>query len=170
MKKLISILCVILFATITFAQGKYTIPTPTDLQKYQTAAWQWNGAYITLISYAKSLGKSVEDAGSSIGDIIKVTWNKEAGFDGFVNGMLYVYVTFAPNGTVEIMEQTDNRIQFIVKNFYPPLKETLATFNVTYEEYLKFFDLTISKLAEYMGSKYSQKDSDGNLMVTIEKK
>lgn len=170
MKKLIVILCVSLCATLTFAQVKFTVPAPTDLQKYQTAAWQWNGAYITLINYAKSLGKSVEDAGSSIGDIIKVTWNKENGFDGFVNGMLYVYVTFAPNGTVEITEQTENKIQFIVKNFYPPLKQSLAVFNVTYEEYLKFFDFTISKLAEYMGSTYTQKDNEGNLIVTIEKK
>jgi hypothetical protein len=170
MKKIIAFLCVSLFAAGTFAQDKFTVPTPTDFQKYQTAAWQWNGAYITLISYAKSLGKSVEDTGSSIGEIIKVTWNKENGFDGFANGMLYVYVTFAPNGTVEITEQKENKIQFIVKNFYPPLKQSLEVFKVTYEEYLKFFDFTISKLAEYMGSTYTQKDTDGNLIVTIEKK
>jgi len=95
---------------------------------------------------------------------------QENGFDGFVNGMLYVYVTFAPNGTVEITEQTENKIQFIVKNFYPPLRQSLEVFNVTFEEYLKFFDFPISKLAEYMGSTYTQKDTDGNLIVTIEKK
>lgn len=170
MKKLIIILCVSLFATLTFAQGKFTVPTPTDSVKYQTAAWQWNGAYIILVSYAKSLGKSVEDAGSSVGEMVKVTWNKEVGFDGFVNSMLHNWVTFTPGGTVEIMNQSEDKIVCLVKGFYPPIKEALTLYNVTYQEYLKFIELYVSKLAEYMGSTYTQKDTEEGLIVTIIKK
>lgn len=170
MKKLIVFLCVSLFALTVIAQGKFVVPTPTDLEKYQSSAWQWNGAYIILINYAKSLGKSVEDAGSSVGDIVKLTWNKDTGFDGFVNAMLFIWVTYVPAGTVEIMDQTEGKIKIMIKNFYPPLKETLADYNVTYEQYLKFLDIYVSKLAEYVGAAYTQKDTEGGLIVNIEKK
>ncbi len=170
MKKLIAILCVSLFAMMTFAQGKFTIPTPTDLQKYQSSAWQWNAAYIVLVSYAKSLGETVEDAGSYVGEIVKVSWNKEVGFDGFVNGMLYNWVIINPEGTVEILEQAEGKIVILVKNFYPSIQESLTLFNVTYKEYLNFFELCISKLAEYMGSTCTQKDTEEGLIVTIIKK
>jgi len=170
MKKLIVFLCVSLFALTVIGQVKFTVPTPTDAQKYQSAAWQWNGAYIAWINYGKSLGKSVEDIGSSVGDILKLSWNKEAGFEGFVNVMLYVWVTFVPDGVVEILEQTDIKILFVIKNFNPPVKEGLIAYSVTFEEYLKFWDFAIAKLAEFMGSKYTQKNTEEGLVVTIEKR
>jgi len=170
MKKLIVFLCVSLFALGVVAQEKFVVPTPTDLEKYQSSAWQWNGAYIILINYAKSLGKSAEGAGSSVGDIVKLTWNKEAGYDGFVKSMLYIWVTYAPQGVVEIKEQTDKKIIFNVKNFYSPLEGALADYNVTYEDYLKFLNNYVLQIAEYIGLKYSQKNAEEGLIVTIEKK
>ena len=170
MKKLVVFLCVSLFALSVVAQEKFVVPTPTDLEKYQSSAWQWNGAYIILISYAKTMGKSAEDAGSSVGDIVKVTWNKEAGYDGFVKGMLYIWVTYAPQGSVVIKEQTDKNIIFNVKNFYPPLESALTDYNVTYDDYLKFLNNYVLQIADYIGLNYSQKNSEEGLIVTIEKK
>ena len=170
MKRLIVFLCVSLFAFAVVAQEKFVVPTPTDLEKYQSSAWQWNGAYIILINYAKSLGKSAEDAGLSVGNIVKLTWNKEIGYDGFVKSMLYIWVTYAPQGAVEIKEQTDKKIIFVVKNFYPPLKESLTEYNVTYEDYLKFLNNYVLQIAEYIGLKYSQNNTEEGLIVTIEKK
>ena len=170
MKRFIVFLCVSLFAFAVVAQEKFAVPTPTDLEKYQSSAWQWNGAYIILINYAKSLGKSAEDAGSSVGNIVKLTWNKEIGYDGFVKSMLYIWVTYAPQGVVEIKEQADKKIIFVVKNFYPPLKESLTEYNVTYEDYLKFLNNYVLQIAEYIGLKYSQNNTEEGLIVTIEKK
>lgn len=73
-------------------------------------AWQWNSAYINLVSYAKSLGKSAEDACSFAGEMAKLSWNKEGGFDNFVNNMSYIWVTFNPEGTAEILEQSEDKI------------------------------------------------------------
>lgn len=168
MKKLLVILCVSLFTTLTFAQGKFIVPTPSDLQKYQDVAWQWNNAYILLVSQAKSMGKSAEDAGSFAGDMVKNTWNKEIGFDGFVNNILYIWVNFNAGGTVEISEQSGSKVICLVKDFHP--KDALPLYNVTYKEYLQFFESFLSKLAEHMGSTYAQKDTEQGLIITMTKK
>lgn len=170
MKKLIAFVCVSLIALAVVAQGKFVVPTPTDLEKYQSSAWQWNAAYIVLINYAKSLGKSAEDAGSSVADIVKLAWNKEIGYDGFVKSMLYNWVTFVPQGAVEIKEQSDQKIIFLVSNFYAPLKDALTVYDVTYEDYLKFLNNYILQIAEHLGLNYSQKNTEEGLFVTIEKK
>ncbi len=168
MKKLLVILCVSLFTASTFAQGKFIVPTPSDLQKYQDVAWQWNNAYILLVSQAKAMGKSAGDAGSFVGDMVKTTWNKEVGFDGFVNNILYIWVNFNAGGTVEISEQSDIKVIFLVKEFHP--KDALPLYNVTYKEYLQFFESFLSKVAEHMGSTYAQKDTEEGLIITMTKK
>lgn len=68
------------------------------------------------------------------------------------------------------MNQSEDKIVCLVKGFYPPIKEALTLYNVTYQEYLKFIELYVSKLAEYMGSTYTQKDTEEGLIVTIIKK
>jgi len=50
------------------------------------------------------------------------------------------------------------------------LKEGGSILNVTYEEYMKFWETAISRIADNMGAKYSQKDSDEGLIVTINRK
>ena len=169
MKKLIVVLCFSLFVSMISAQEKFVVPTPSDQEKYQSSAWQWNGAYIILVSYAKSLGKSAEEAGLSVGEIAKSSWSKEVGYDGFVKSMLYIWVTYAPQGTVEITEQTDSKITFVVKNIYPTLKEMLTIYNVSYDEYLKFLNNYVIKLAEHLGLKYAQKSTEEGLILTIAK-
>jgi hypothetical protein len=168
MKKLFVIFCVSLFTTLAFSQGKYIVPTPSDLQKYQDAAWQWNNAYIILVSHAKAMGKSAEETGSFVGDMVKATWNKEIGFDGFVNNILYIWVTFNAGGTTEILEQSGSKIVFRVKDFHP--EAALPLYNVTYKEYLQFFESFLSKLAEHMSSTYIQIATEEGLVVTVAKK
>jgi hypothetical protein len=152
------------------AQEKFVVPTPADLEKYQSSAWQWNGAYIILINYAKSLGRSAEDAGSSVGDIVKSSWSTDIGYEGFVKSMLYIWLIYSPQGTVEIREQTNDKIIFIIKNFFAPIKESLSYYKVTNEEYLKFLNNYVVKIADHMGTKYTQTNTDDGIIVTIERK
>jgi len=170
MKKFIAIMCISLFATVTLAQGKFTVPTPTDQQKFQTAAWQWNSAYLHLISYGKSNGKSVEEIASSVGDDWTKTWNKEDGFDGLVSSMLYICVCMVPDGSVEILEQTDNKIVIKVKGWYPYLKERGTFLNVSYAEFIEFMNIGVNKIAEFMGATFSQKDTEDGLVMNFGKK
>jgi hypothetical protein len=170
MKKLILLLFVSLFASALFAQEMFTVPVPTDLQKYRSAAWQWSAAYLLQINFAKSMGKSVEDVANFNGDQAKLSWNKEAGFEGFVKGILYNFVCITPQGTVEILEQNDHKVVFQVTKVYPQLKDQGPIFNVTYEEYLKFWSIAIARIGDYLGATYTQKEKDDGIVATIEKK
>ncbi len=170
MKRLVTVFYIAFLALITMGQGKFTVPVLTDLQKYQNAALQWNGSYLIQISYAKSLGKSVEDVAKFFGDQLIATWNKQSGFDGLVRGILYTMVCLVPYGSVEIIEQTDNGIKYKVTGLYSDLREGGSIFNVTYKEYIKFWEIAISKLANDLRAKYSQTDTDEGLIATLGKK
>jgi hypothetical protein len=170
MKRLTIVMLVFSLTMAINAQNKFSVPTLTDLQKYQSAAWQWHGAYISWLSFGKSLGKSAEETGNAVGDILKQSWNKDIGFDGFANAMLNIWVTFVPSGIVEITRQSDKGIIFVVRNFNPPVKEALTAYNISFEEYMKFWDAAISRLADYIGSEYNQRQTGEGLVVTIKLK
>lgn len=148
----------------------FTVPVLTDLQKYQTSASQWNYAYLLQIDFAKSLGKSLEDAAIFTGDQAKLSWNKEAGFVGFVKGMLHNFVCLSTQGIVEILEQNDHKVVFQVTKVYAQLREQGPIFNVTYEEYMKFWTIAIGRIGDYLGATYTQKEKADGIIVTIEKK
>jgi hypothetical protein len=170
MKKFIVTMCISLFVTVAIAQGKFTVPTPTDQQKFQTSAWEWNYAYLHLINYGKSNGKSVEEIASSVGDDWTKTWNKEEGFDGLVNSMLYICVCMVPDGSVEILEQTNSKVVIKVKAWVPDLKKRGTFLNVSYSEFLEFMNIGIIKIADFMGATYSQKDTEDGLYMNFGKK
>jgi len=159
-----------LFAIASIAQSKFAVPELTDTQKYRIAAIQWNGSYLIQISYAKSLGKPPEDVAKFTADQLKPTLNKQAGYDGFVQGIIYTMVSMVPYGSVEITEETPDALTIKVTGLYTDLREGGSIFDVTYEEYIKFWEIVNSGLADYMGAKYSQKDSDEGLIVTITRK
>ena len=170
MKRLITVTLISLFTIAGNAQGKFTVPAPGDFQKFQMASAELNASYLIQISYAKSLGQSVEDAAAFVGDQYIATWNKQGGFDRFVQRILYMMVSMVPYGSIEITEQSDNEIIYKVSGLNSDLKEGGSILNVTYEEYIKFWEVAISRIADNMGAKYSQKDSDEGLIVTITRK
>ena len=170
MKRLLTVTLISLFTIAGIAQGKFTVPSPDALQKYQMASMELNGSYLIQISYAKSLGKSVEDVAIYVGDQYISTWNKQGGFDRFVQKILYMMVTLVPYGSVEITDQTDNKIVYKVSGLFSDLREGGSILNVTFEEYVKFWEIAISTMADSMGAKYSQEDSDEGLIVTITRK
>ena len=86
--------------------------------------------------------------------------NQAGGFESFVHRMLYTMVSLVPYGSVEIVEQTDNEIVYIASGFFSELKEGGTILNVTYGEYLEFWEISFSRQAKYLGAKYSQKDTD----------
>jgi len=170
MKRFFVITFALMLAAAINAQDKFTVPVLTDIQKYQSAAWQWQGAYIGWLAYGKSLGKTVDETGKDIGDILKKSWNKDIGFEEFANAMLFIWVTFVPDGVVAITQQSDNAIVFVIGNFNPPVKEAFTAYNVTFEEYMKLWDVVIAILGENVGLKYTQKLTENGLEVSIKQK
>jgi len=138
--------------------------------RYFNMLGQMNTFIINSINYAKSVGKTVEDIANFTGDQFKTGWDKANGYNGFVNGVKYNWVCFAPNGGLKILEQDDNHIKFSVKDIFPYLKNNSPLYNVTYDEYLTFIKIAHAKIGEYLGAEYTQKVDNGEITVTIKKK
>lgn len=167
MKKLIVVILGCLFALTTWGQAKFTVPAPTDLQKYNTAAWQWNGAYVILIKYAKSLGQTVEEAGEAVGSMAAATWNSNMTFDDLVTNMLYIYVVMAPSGKVEIHEQSPDKVVFTITDFYKPFDAMLAEYKITRAELSKFYEIYGKQIANIIGVNYIVIETGDVTTVTI---
>lgn len=167
MKKLIVLILGCMFALATWGQAKFTVPAPTDLQKYNTAAWQWNGAYVILISYARSLGQTVEEAATTVGDMAAATWDSSMTFDDLINSMLYTYVVMAPSGKAEILEQSAEKVVFSVTDFYKPLDTMLAEYKITRAELTKFYEIYAKQIADIIGVKYAVRETANVITVTI---
>ena len=160
----------VLFISLTItAQNKFSVPILNDQQKYQNAALLLNGSFLIQISYGKSLGKSVEEIAIFAGDQLKSSWNKQGGFQGFVQNTLYMMLTIAPYGNIEILQQNDNEIRCIVKGLYGELKEGGTIFNVTYDEYIRFLGKMFSEIGDSMHADYSQNITDDGLIFIISK-
>lgn len=169
MKKIIVVIFGCMLAMATWGQAKFTVPAPTDLQKYQTAVWQWHGAYIIMIVYAKSMGQSVEEAGAAAGELAKLTWNKEMDFDAIVRSTLRTLAIMTISGKVEILEQSENSIEFLATDFYKPLENTLLLFDVTAEELSLFYESYIATIMKSFGVNYSVEDRVEGMIVTMSK-
>lgn len=150
--------------------GAVGFPNVPVADRYLNMVGQINSFIINSISYAKSIGKTVEDIANFTGDQFKTGWNKAYGYNGFVNGVKYNWVCFVPNGELKILEQDDNHIKFNVKDIFPYLKNNSPLYNVTYDEYLTFINIAHGKIAEYMGAEYTQKVANEEITVTIKKK
>lgn len=169
MKRLIMILCVCMLALTTWGQAKFTVPAPTDLQKYQTAVWQWHASYILMIYYAKSMGIPIEEAGSTVGRMALLTWSEETSFDQFVNGILRSFVVSVYKGKVEITSQSEESVEFIVTGFYEPLESTLSIYSITPAELSLFYKAYVSVMAEAFGIKYNVQDTEDGMIVAASK-
>lgn len=169
MKKLIVVLCGCMLVLSAWGQAKFTVPVPTDVQKYQTAVWQWHAAYILIISYAKSEGIPVEEAGSKVGEMALKTWSKETKFDDFVNGILRSFVISTFRGKVEIKSQSEENVELLVTGFYEPMESALKIYNITPAELSQFYEAYVSSMAVTFGINYTVKDTADGMVITISK-
>jgi hypothetical protein len=134
-----------------------------------TSYYQADMFLLMSISYAKSLGKNVEDLSSFMGDNVKTSWNQATGFTGLVNGMLSNWRAISPKGELKIKEQDDNHVVFIVNRMFPALKNA-PQYNVTYDDYLLSYRVACEKISDYMGGIYSQETTPDGVLITISKK
>lgn len=124
---------------------------------------------LMAISYAKSLGKNVEDLAKFAGENVKTSWNQANGFNGLVTGMLRNWRAVAPRGELKIKEQDDNHIVFSVNKMFSGLKNT-PQYNVTYDDYLTFYKGAGEQISDYMGGIYKLENTQDGMLVTISKK
>ena len=80
----------ILLAGIVFGQGKFTVPELSFEQKHDRTNSQIPVFLAAGINFAKTQDVTPYEYGKKIGKLFAPTWDKEAGFDGYVNGMIYI--------------------------------------------------------------------------------
>lgn len=168
MKKLAFIIIAILFAWATFAQNQFTVPERTAEQQHPRVTWIMHYDLNVALSYVKSTGKTVEEYAKYSGNLYKLTWQKEEGFEGFVKGTLLNLTDLS--GKVEILNQSDKKVTIKATGFYKYLQDKGTIYNVTYKDYIQFFEVSHKQIAKYLNSTISMKVIDDGVEVIIGKK
>lgn len=158
----------ILMAWATSAQTSFSVPERSPDQQYPRLAYLINYNIIVTINYAKSQGQTVEEFGNYCGNLYKTTWPKEGGFETFVTGNLLNLTDISEK--VEIVNQNDKKVTLKVVGFFPNLRDNKTIYNVTYDEFLRFFKASHDPIAEYMGCAVSFQILDEGIEVVMESK
>ena len=169
MNKLLFIPVLLLVTVSVSAQETFKVPEISDAAKYTSMVGQANALIANSINYAKSQGKTMEDIARFTGEQFKTSWNKEAGYNGFVNGVLYISTCFFPKAEIGILDQTEKSITYKVVSD-PEFLRGFPLLNVSIDEYLAYLKGVITVVGEYLGAEYMQEFKDSILYVTIKKK
>ena len=168
MKKFALLIIAILFARASSAQNQFTVPERTAEKQYPRVTWIIHYDLNVALSYVKSTGETVEEYAKYAGNLYKQTWQKEEGFEGFVNGTLLNLTDLS--GNVEILNQSDKKITIKATGFYKYLQDKGTNYNVTYKDYIQFFEVSHKQIAKYLNATISMKVIDDGVEVTVEKK
>jgi len=172
MKKLIITVAFILFAGVVFGQEKFTVPDITPAQKHNRTNFQFWFMHAAGINFAKTQDTSPYEYGKYIGNLAAPSWDKEAGFDGFVSGLIYNWETFKSDedGPMIIKENDDGSvtIEYPIKAWkkFLPEGNSYASFQESMES-LRGIGETI---AEYLGCAIAQEISQESIFFTINRK
>jgi hypothetical protein len=151
----------------------FAVPKRTMELKHQRTFFQLTAVLTSGINYAKAKGQTPEEYGSYLGKLYTVGWNAEAGFEGYVNGMLGNFEEFRRPGdsVMEIIRQSENSIQFKWSTAaWEQFFGGTEIFDVSLDDLLTCFDHIAREIAAHMGCTHRQEYEDGWLMVTVDRK
>ena len=139
----------ILMAWATTAQTTFTVPERDAEKYYPRASFIIHYSQTVALSYAKSMGQSAEEFGNYCGDLYKLTWNSNAGFNHFVKGTMYNLDVLSDG--VEIVSQSEQKVVLRAKNFYSKLQKTGMMYDISYDDYIQFMQASHNRIAELLG-------------------
>ncbi len=170
MKKLIVFIAAIFLTIGLYAQQEFIVPEVPVSVKHQRMLFQFDAMLAVGINFAKTQGLTAAEYGSLIGEKFKYSWNKEAGFEGFVKGMLYNASCFLVNPDIEITTNTTEKVTFKTRLWAASIKVNEPVYGVTYKDCMDFFNAMASKIADYMGADYDGSYDDEWVYFTLAKK
>ena len=165
MKKLTLISIVILFAWATSAQEVFKVPERKLEDQVKRTAFLMCYQTVCAISHGKTLGKSMEEIGYYYGNLYKQTWNKEEGFKGFVTWTIRNLNDVSKS--VEILSQSPEKVVLKVTGFTDIFNGQDKLYNVTPEDYIGFFQHSHNRIADFMESSISFKNTDDGLEIVM---
>ncbi len=169
MKKLILFIAAIFLAIGLYAQQEFIVPEVPVAQKHQRVLSDYSTSVIVGINFAKTQGLTAFEYGSSIGEKFMYTWNKEAGFEGFVNGKLRAMSRHLVDPGIEITINTAEKVKFKCRLPHARIKVNEPVYGVTYKEFMDYHIAMFIKIGDYMGANYDCSYNDEWAYYTITK-
>ncbi|MBR8537561.1 hypothetical protein KDU71_18470 [Carboxylicivirga sediminis] len=151
------------------AQEPFKVHKPFIEQKLGNMIGQWEYMAIVSIGYAKAEGKTATEFGHYVGEQFKTSWDKEKGFKGLVNGMLWNLSCFSLEPEMEIVSQTADKVEMKCKKFAPYLEKNQPVFDVSYQEFMDFMDALMAPIAEYLGCSHELRTDEKWVYITVQK-
>ena len=170
MKNSFLFIAAIFLTTGLCAQEKFNVPeVPVEL-KHQNMLFQFDAILTVSINYAKTQGLTATEYGALIGEQFKYSWNKEAGFEGYVKGMLHNMSCFLVDPGIEITTNTVEKVKFKTRLMGSGIKKNEPVYGVTYKEYIDFLKAITSTIGDYLGVKSELSYDDEWIYFTVSKK
>jgi hypothetical protein len=139
------------------------------VNRISAAKYSISNNWITSsISYAKSLGKNVEEYAGYVGDQWKTGWNRDGGINALANNLIYILGPATPYGEFEVLERDDNHVVISANKLFSNLKVN-PQLNVTYDDYLTYYRVIYERIADYLGVSYTQETTDDGILITVRK-
>jgi hypothetical protein len=117
-------------------------------QKYNLAKNFMFNNVLVGINVAKSAGMTVEEYGKKCGAVFAPAWNKDMGFDQFVNTVLGHWSRLSDS--VQIVEQSVDKVVFTSSEVYPALEKQGVMLGTSFEELVQFWDIVYGGIADYL--------------------
>ena len=139
-----------IFASIvcaTHAQTEFSVPTPTEDEKYNTTRGLLYNNILALITVAKDDGITPEELGRKLGK--KFPWDENSTFEQIVSFMLYSHACMSDG--VKIIEQSNQKVVYITSHMYPELENRDAIYGSTSEDLIAYFEGFIDEIAKGIG-------------------
>jgi hypothetical protein len=170
MKKSFICLAALLLVFGSAAQEKFSVPEVSAESKYKNMTFQLHAITTVSIKFLKEKGISVEEYGAYMGDQFKQSWNKEAGFEGYVKGTINNLLAFADNGKVEILEQSDSMVKLKSGLIASHMKKEPKYYFTDYETYTKLYRIITERIVDHLGCKIKQTNHEDHMIIVIKKK
>jgi len=172
MKKLLSIAICLVFIGSAFGQEKFTVPERTPEQKHKRAMYQSWSIYAAGINFAKSQNISPYEYGKFVGNLFAQSWNKENGFDGFVNGMIYNWENFRIDSDGQLVVKAKDDGSVIIKYPAVMLQKYFPEGNpyASFQDALDCMQGVLESIAEYMGCTIIQEANEESIINTFSRK
>jgi hypothetical protein len=170
MKKAVLFLLGLLVVVPLLAQETFKVPELTLNQKYDQTIVNLDYMVIVGVDYAKSMGKTAADYGKYLGSKAALSWDKNAGFNGFVYGSLYNLLSFQNTPELEMLVNTPDKVNLKMHLMAQWLKKQGKIMNVTYLDYMDCISNSFNAIADYLGAKCEITYDDNWMYVIISKK
>ncbi len=165
------IVLVLIFSGFPMAQvksQKIELPTLTLDYKLNRALINQVGNFMHGIAYAKEKGESPEDF-ATYGLECWGSWWKDEDYSYYVRKWYRIFSTDG-NFRMEILSETEDRIDLKMNVFGERYVETYAESGVTKEEYMRYLGALLSSMARFMGLEHEQKIEGDWIYLSIVKK